>query len=201
MNEPNSGFQVIRSPFSNIIFDEHITPPFAYVKFIFNTILLGEVVKYRKYYLWGGRESAKSYSLHILIIWLLLVGADVSIYMVRNLKNTVKQTIWFDILNIIIAHEWQDLFWINHSDWRIRRRGANTVYNALGLHSQSSDNVPLKANYQLQTKYALIILEEADQITDKDRDGLEFAIRGKYLKGEKWIRWYGRNQRGRQPTF
>ncbi len=150
-------------------------------------LLLGKSPSIRKYYMWGGREAAKSVSLHIFTMWCFLWNIDITIHAVRHLKGTVATTVWADIYNIIVANEWTEHFEINKSQGTIKKKGSRTEYRAIGLHSQQSDTVPLKANYQLQTKYALVILEEADQIRDKDRDGLEYAIRGLKLKGKNII--------------
>lgn len=173
----------------NNIINWKIIDAFSYLYQLLNNIIKNESLFLNDIRMWGGRESAKTLSVLIFCLKCLVLDLDVTILCILNKTANIKKTLWSDILNLLEPYMPQlKSLKINETHKTITNKKA--ILEVRGLHKQTKQEITMKGNYQVKTKYFIGFTEEGWEISKHDRDALYNSIRFLYplkAKGKLWI--------------
>lgn len=119
--------------------------------------------KHQKYSIYGGRDSAKSTSLYMLELLIVMQEGDVLI--VRRYYNTLEGSSYTGIIKQIRKYGLSDLFKITKSPLRITHIPSGRVINFGGLDAETK----LNSTESLTGNYALVVYEECQEIEQEKK--------------------------------
>ena len=126
----------------------------------------------------GGRNSGKTINAFLFALCFLFTGQPVAIFIFKNMKNEIKESIWSEIINTISEFEpdYRAKYKINQTYFTITHKKA--FLRCVGLHQTTGDKIIFKGQAGLRQKHIICIYEEANTIDDKDIQSILGALRG-----------------------
>lgn len=172
-----------------MIINWKIIPHFSYLYELFSNIQENKPFFLKELKLWGGRESGKTLSVLIFLLYCLVTDQSVTMLCVINKTANIKKTLWTDILNLLepYMNNLKSLQ-INETYKTITNKQA--ILEVRGLHKQTKQEITMKGNYQVKTQYFIGFTEEGWEITKNDRDALYNSVRFLYpekAQSKLWI--------------
>ena len=162
------------------------TTPLNYLSFfkrILYDINFNKKHEIDEYVIFGARYGGKTFSYNWLIMMCLGANLSVTFYIFRYFKGDVSKSIFKEILSLLELLDWYDECEINLSRWTIKRGNVEILCD--GIHGIRKEYDVKSAKGQktqsfYNTKYAIIIFEECDEMSRDEIYNKTTAIRPRF---------------------
>ena len=130
----------------------------------------------QEYNLIGSRQSGKTKSVAELVCNLLLIGKSTKIYIVRHLTNTLRKTVFAEVMGRLSDLKVANYCKVSLKPMQILYKDAVIYFE--GLYTPKSSVISLQGLYRGNVDYCVVWLEEAYELTKEDESALFEAIGG-----------------------